>query len=207
MPPIIQVMIRIPALAKPANPADIFVDCIKTEEITLILERVLKRFKRVVQLFKGRERPLTNKDIGINQRYFFKPGTLNDVTKKSPEKNIIITDIIVVIRTKIKEAPNKLAASSSVLGNIIACSYWRHATIPTIPVIEIKSALIPNSSGENSLVTIGEARIPKPWAKTLPTANFKILPRKPDDLFDNKTPATTNNQRIVHINCLTNRIT
>jgi len=92
--------------------------------------------------------------------------------------------IPVMIKTKQRLTPRRLAASSSVFGSIIASSYRRQETTPMIPVIDIKSAATPNASGAKSLATIGATSTPRPWANTLPVTSFKTLAAKLDDGFD-----------------------
>jgi len=65
-------------------------------------------------------------------------------------------------------------------------SYLKQATMPTILVIEVKSAATPKASGAKSLVTIGANRTPIPWAITLPEVSFKTLPAKVGERLDKK---------------------
>jgi len=67
-------------------------------------------------------------------------------------------------------------------------SYLKHATMPTILVIEVKSAATPKASGAKSLATIGAKRTAIPWATTLPDVSFKTLPANVVECLDKKFP-------------------
>ncbi len=76
--------------------------------------------------------------------------------------------IAVMIQTIDKLNPSRFIASLSDSGSIIENSYLIQAMIPTIVVIEINKAQVPNSSGVYSLVSTGEASMVTIWAKVVP---------------------------------------
>jgi len=77
-----------------------------------------------------------------------------------------------VIATIIIHKPRRLTASSSDSGSIMDNSKRKHAMIPMIPEIEIKSANNPKASGPYNRVRIGDARIVSSWAKAVPLTIF-----------------------------------
>ena len=85
---------------------------------------------------------------------------------------------------EIRAMTSTCAASSEVLGNMIANSYRRQAITPIIDVIEAKIAAIPQASGEKRRVMIGVVKMLMPCAKAEPVASFKTLLAKLLDGFE-----------------------